>query len=168
MSPFETPDPPSQRITTRRAAQGRDLWIAIEAGQYARVIFCEEPRTDAERDVQTAFLDTLTRHLEDWAETPPLGQATALEAVGHRLADLDRLGFRVHWGVTERHIDGEDAPEETMPMAVLLVDRDDAAELTVDLPLDLDIETGEDEDEDGEDVDEDDDDDAGDDDPRGA
>jgi hypothetical protein len=159
MSPDETPDPPSQRITTRRAAQGRDLWIAIEAAQYARVIFCEEPRTDAERDVQTAFVDTLTRHLEAWAETPPLGQATALEAVNQRLADLDRLGFRVHWGVAERHVDDADALEETMPLAVLIVDRDDSAELTVDLPLDLDMDDDEDDDDDDEDDEEDEDDD---------
>ena len=146
MNPFdESTDgtwEPTERITTRRAALGQDLWIAIEAAQFARVILCEEPRTDAERDVQTAFVDMLTRHVEDWEQTPPTAQATALESVGRKLEDLDRVGFRVHWAVTERFVDDEDAPDETMPMAVLIVDRTDAAELTVDLPLDLDMGEG--------------------------
>lgn len=148
MTPFETSAPPTERITTRRAVLGRDLWTAIEAAQFARIILCEEPRTDAERDVQAAFVDTLTRHVEDWEETAPLAQATALEGIGRCLVDLERVGFRVHWCVTERMMpdddeadepDEPDEPHRPMPLAVVIVDRTDDAELTVELPLDLDM-----------------------------
>ena len=125
MNPFETPDPtaaPTERITTRRAEQGLDLWIAIEAAQYARVILCEEPHSEAEREAQTAFIDSLTQHVEDWEEAPPMVQSTALEDVGRRLADLDRNGFCVHWAVTERAVDQSEEPSGTMPLAVLIVD----------------------------------------------
>lgn len=129
----------TERVTTTRAAHGADLWMAIEAAQYARVILCSEPRSEDGKAALAEFMDTFTRQLDTWEETSPAGQSTMLETVGRGIEDLKQSGLHVHWAVTERTMKEETDGEERFPLAVLVVDDTDAIEMLVDIPLDLDV-----------------------------
>ncbi len=133
-----TPSTDVERVTLKRARTGQDLWPAVEAAQFARMVSYAEPEGDADRDVITGFVEAFVSAVERWEDVPPDSRAAVLVALASPLDRLSDHGLFVHWGYVERHFvsDDEDV-ETTMPLAIVSVDRVDTETLQADIPTNL-------------------------------
>jgi hypothetical protein len=129
----------SPTLELRRAESGHDLWVAIEASQYARLIDYDKPRTDLEAAWMKDLIDLFTECSEHWERRSALDQKVALEQLGNRLTALGEVGLFVYSGITQRRFDTDEAEPIDLPVAVLIIRRDDQPTFTVKLPGAMDV-----------------------------
>lgn len=131
----------TERITLKRATTGTDLWPAVEAAQFARVISCPDPDGLFGRDVVKQFVAAFVDLVERWEDMPPNSRITVLAGLSHALQGLMDHGYFVHCGYAEREFNMDDVTGDsemlTMPLAVLSIDRNDADHVDADIPANL-------------------------------
>lgn len=127
-------EPRSETIELRRAASGHDLWSAVEAAQYARLVEHDEPRTDAEAARMRDLLGLFSECAEQWEGKSASDQTLALEQLGSRLTALERLNVSVYWAVIDRKVLTAEGDPVDLPVAVLAIARSVQPSITRDLP----------------------------------
>jgi hypothetical protein len=130
----------SEPIELRRADSGYDLWPAVEAAQYARLVEHVEPHNGNEAGRIEEFVDCFSDCSERWEERSSPDQAIALEQLSHRVVALEELGLSVYWAVMERSFDTADGGRVDMPIAVLAISRDDRPSIVAELPTAVTVE----------------------------
>jgi hypothetical protein len=128
----------SETIELCRADSGHDLWAAIEAAQYARLIDYDEPRTDEEASRMSDLIGLFAECAEQWERQDTSGQQLALEQLGIRLAALGEVGLFVYSTITQRRVETDEGGPVELPVAVLLVRREDRPAIAVELPGTMD------------------------------
>lgn len=118
----------------RRADSGPDLWPAVEAAQYARLVKHEPPATDAEAASIQAVVDLFAACAEQWERQSAADQAITLEQLDGQMAALRALGLYVHWAVTKRRFDSAEGAPVDLPVAVVTVTHRDEPTITAALP----------------------------------
>ena len=143
--PHESDSSTIENVEATRAATGIDLWPAIEAAQYARVILCVEPSSERERAAMSDFLKEFTHYVESWESLAPGDQAVVLGSLGRQLDALGREHLHIHWAVTERKLRAPEGGGDRVPLAVIVIGATDAETATVAVPTDLEVDTEDDE-----------------------
>lgn len=123
-------------VELRLAARGVDLWPAIEAAQYARIVLHDEPRSSAEREAIDSFVRDFARYTESWEEIPHAHRSAVLAELEQHLQTLRGCGLFVHWGTAERHVSA--AP---LPLAIITIRRLSLPTTEIALPADLNSES---------------------------
>ena len=129
-----SPESEFERVELRLARAGGDLWPALEAAQYARVINHDEPANEEERQSLEAFLSSFSSYIEAWEQTAAEDQAAALKTLDHWLGQLRQAGLFVHWGAIACAMMGSGGEPSVLPMAILNVGRDSSEQATLRIP----------------------------------
>jgi hypothetical protein len=121
------------------ALKGTDLWPAVEAAQFARVVVNDEPADDNETRALRDFVEAFSEATESWEGTPIENRSAFLEILGGHVKTLEGLGLFVHWGCIERVLaaSGHDTAPGTF--AVISIDRARLSTVTVALAEALDV-----------------------------
>ena len=132
-------EPGYEAVELRLAEAGTELWQAVEAAQYARVIQPAEPESDAEADAMAQFVETFSDCTERWESMAAAERHALLARLGGQLEDLERCGLFVHWGTVARRFSapGEGAVE--LPLAIVTISRTAGPTARMLLPADLGI-----------------------------
>lgn len=131
----ETDQAGDAQVTLRVATRGADLFMAVEAAQYARLIDPVEPADpDQTREIE-AFLALFCDCAETWDEKAPMEQTAALGRLDHRIDGLETAGLQVHWAVPERNFITQQGEAVTLPIALLKICPADQAAQTAHVPL---------------------------------
>ncbi len=128
-----------ETLELHRADSGHDLWAAVEAAQYARVVEHDEPRTDLEAARMRDLIGFFSDCSEEWEGKSASDQTVALEQLGTRLAALEELELSVYWAVTQRGFDTAAGQPVELPVAVLTIARQAQPSITLHLPPTMDI-----------------------------
>lgn len=126
--------PHSETIALQRAENGHDLWAAIEAAQFARIVEHDAPRGEIEAERTAALVEFFSDCAEAWEEKSAAEQTAALERLGRHLAALEDAGLFAHWAVIERAFDTAEGETVVLPVAVLAIARDAGPELSLAVP----------------------------------
>ena len=129
---------PGQTIELRLAETGTELWPAVEAAQYARLIHHDPPESVAEEQAIGRFLEAFAGSAETWEALEPLRRTGLVAGLSAQLDALQRCGLHVHWAVIDGGIGGAGTPV-TMPLAVLTISRVDLPTARVQLPGNLEL-----------------------------
>ncbi len=129
----------SGKLELRRADSGQDLWSAVEAAQYGRVVGHDTPGNDAEADCMQDLLGFFADCSEQWGGKSTVDQTLALQQLGSRLAALEELELHVYWAVVRGRFDTAEGQQVELPVAVLTIARNGQPTLTVDLPGEIDL-----------------------------
>lgn len=121
-------------LDLHRAVNGHDLWTAIEAAQYARLIDHDRPETRIEASWIEDTISLFSDSAEEWEDKSASDQAFVLERLGGLLDTLRELGLSAYWAVTRGRIAAEDGAAVQLPVAILTIARDDGPTVTIDLP----------------------------------
>jgi hypothetical protein len=127
-----------QTLELRLAETGTELWPAVEAAQYARLINHDPPASTPEEQAVARFLEAFAACVEAWGDPEPLRRTGLLTGLTAQLGALQRSGLFVHWAV----IDGGAGGTGTvvgMPLAVLTISRNDLPTARVELPGRLEV-----------------------------
>lgn len=126
-----------QVIRLQRADQAADLWSAIEAAQYGRILHQEDAEKADDPAPLGTFLGLLSEVVEVWEEVTPESQIALLQKLDAPLSALQRLGHQVHWGLIRRTVGLAGGGAVEIPLAVFRVSRDLDTSLEVALPSNL-------------------------------
>ena len=130
--------PRNQTIDLQLAETGTELWPAVEAAQYARLINHEPPASAAEDEAITRLVQAFAECAETWEELQAERRAGALAGLSTQLEALQRCGLFVHWAAIDAGI-AEAGRRVTMPLAVLTISRSNLPEARVRLPDELQV-----------------------------
>jgi hypothetical protein len=125
-------------IELQLAETGTELWPALEAAQYARLIDREAPASAAEEQAITEFIEVFGMCAETWEELHVTRRAGALAGLSARLEALQRCGLFVHWAAIDARI-AETGRRVTMPLAVLTVSRTNLPMVRMELAAELEV-----------------------------
>lgn len=121
-------------LELQRARNGHDLWAAVEAAQYARLIDHDEPRSEDEATRINELIAYFSDCAEEWEEKSTSDQTVVLERFGNHLDALEQMELHVYWAVTQGRFDSEEGGQVDLPVGVLIVAREDEDGLAVNLP----------------------------------
>lgn len=144
-------------------AKSDGLWSVLDAAQYASLIL-QDPSAGDRGGAIEAFVEAFSALIETWNEAELRNKGPLIAAVLARTDALAEAGVFVHWGVTRRRFvtaagpggplrvrldaDGKDTAAEeaddVLPVAVVWLDLNGAAHLTIDLPETLPMTEGDD------------------------
>lgn len=127
-----------QTLELRLAETGTELWPAVEAAQYARLINHDPPTSTGEERAIGRFLEAFAGCAESWEDLEPLRRTGLLAGLTAQLDALQRCGLFVHWAAIDGGI-GEAGAPVTMPLAVLTISRIDLPTARVQLPGRLEL-----------------------------
>jgi hypothetical protein len=130
----------SQTVELRLAETGAELWPAVEAAQYARLIRHEPPADAGQAQAIARFVEAFTACAETWEAHEPMRRSGALAGLGAELDALQRHGLFVHWGALEAGIAGAGGTLR-MPLALLTIGPSDLPSARVQLPGELEIDS---------------------------
>jgi hypothetical protein len=130
--------PRDQTLELKLAETGTELWPAVEAAQFARLINHEPPASAAEEVAITRFVEAFAGCAETWEDLQAERRAGALAGLSAQLDALQRYGLFVHWAAIDAGI-AEAGRRVTMPLAVLTISRTDLPEARVRLPDELEV-----------------------------
>ena len=127
-----------QIIELRLAETGSELWSAIEAAQYARLISHDPASDAADEQVIERFVAAFVECAETWEELESVRRMGAVAGLSAQLEALQRRGLFVHWAAVEAGIT-EGGQRVRMPLAVVTISRSDLPTAEVRLPAELEI-----------------------------
>ncbi len=132
--------PRTETVTLQRADSGPDLWTAVEAAQYARLIEHDPPDSAAEAEGMAALIGLFAECSEAWERQTASDQALALERFGSGIEALRKQGLFVHWGVTGRCVQDDQGDSVELPVAVLTITRRADPAIAAEVPAALEAE----------------------------
>jgi hypothetical protein len=125
-----------QTVELQLAETGAELWPAVEAAQYARLINHEPPASAAEDAAITRFVAAFAECAETWEDLQAERRAGALAGLSARLEALQRCGLFVHWAAIDAGI-AQSGRRVSMPLAVVTISRTNLPEARARLPDEL-------------------------------
>lgn len=128
----------SQTIELRLAETGTELWPAVEAAQYARLINHDPPASADREQAIARFVEAFAAGAEAWEALEPMARSGALAGLGAQLDALQRCDLFVHWAALERDIAGSGGSVR-MPIAVLTISETDLPTARLQLPGELEV-----------------------------
>jgi hypothetical protein len=128
----------SQTVELHLAETGTELWAAVEAAQYARLITHEPSESAAEHRAVTRFVEAFGACAETWEDLQAVHRAGALAGLSAQLDALQRCGLFVHWAAIDAGI-AQAGRRVTMPLAVLTIGRSNLPKVQVRLPDELEV-----------------------------
>jgi hypothetical protein len=128
----------SQTVELHLAETGTELWPAVEAAQYARLINQEPSESAAEEQAVTRFIEAFGACAETWEGLQAVQRAGALAGLSAQLEALQRCGLFVHWAAIDAGI-AQAGRRVTMPLAVLTISRSNLPKMQVRLPDELEV-----------------------------
>ena len=128
----------SQTIELRLAETGTELWPAVEAAQYARLISFDPPARADRGQAIARFVAAFAACAETWEALEPMARSGALAGLSARLEALQRCDLFVHWAAIERGIAGSGG-SVPMPIAVLTISETDVPTARLQLPGELEV-----------------------------
>ena len=131
-------NPRYQTIELRLAETGTELWPAIEAAQYARLISHDPPASAADERAIVRFVEAFAACAETWDDLEAVRRTGALAGLSAQLEALQRCGLFVHWAAIDAGI-AEAGHRVSMPLAVLTVSRNNLPKAQVQLPGELEV-----------------------------
>ena len=126
-------------LELQRAHGGPDLWVALEAAQYAKLVDHDDPRTGMESERMLALVGFFEDCSEDWERRSVSDQSIALEQLGCRLEALREIDLHVYSAVARLGIETPVRETIHIPLAVLNISRQDFPSITVMLPRAVDL-----------------------------
>lgn len=123
-----------ETLDLHRADSGHDLWPAVEAAQYARLIEHDDPLTDVEAARMRDLIDFFSTCAEQWEGKPTADQAVALEQLELRVTALKALDLSVYWAVMQGRFATAEGDPVDLPVAVLSIAHGGAPSIAVCLP----------------------------------
>jgi len=126
-------------VELRRARKGTELWPAVEAAQFGRVVIHDEPRNEGETRALQDFVEAFSTVTESWERTPIENRGAFLEILGGHVKTLEGLGLFVHWGCIERRLAAPGSDGIQITLAIISIDRLRLSTMTVALPEALDV-----------------------------
>jgi hypothetical protein len=130
--------PRNQTIELQLAETGTELWPAVEAAQYARLINHDPPASAAEEEAITRLVAAFAECAETWEGLQAERRVGALAGLSAQLEALQRRGLYVHWAAIDAGI-AEAGRRVTMPLAILTISRSNLPEARVRLPDELEV-----------------------------
>jgi hypothetical protein len=130
--------PRDQTIELQLAETGTELWPAVEAAQYARLLNHDPPASAPEEEAITRFVEAFVTCAETWEDLQTERRAGALAGLSAQLEALQRCGLYVHWAAIDAGI-GESDRRVTMPLAVVTISRSNLPEARMRLPGELEV-----------------------------
>lgn len=131
-------EPRHQTIELRLAETGSELWPAIEAAQYARLISHDPSPGAADEQAIARFIAAFAECAETWEELEAVRRMGAIAGLSAQLEALQRRGLFVHWAAIDAGI-AEAGRSVRMPLAVLTVSRNSLPTTQVQLPGELEV-----------------------------
>lgn len=131
-------EPRHQTIELRLAETGAELWPAIEAAQYARLISHDPSADAADEQAIARFVEAFAECAETWEELEGVRRMGASAGLSAQLEALQRRGLFVHWAAIDAGI-AEGGRRVRMPVAVLTVSRNNLPTAQVQLPGELEV-----------------------------
>jgi hypothetical protein len=128
-------------VTLHLAESGKDLVVAIEAAQFARLIERDEPEGPGEAAVG-AFVELFAAAAESWAGLAALERAGLLARLSERLDRLERDGLFVYWGRVALAVARADRDALRLPLAILAIGRSGEPTIDVAIPRALALDPG--------------------------
>jgi hypothetical protein len=111
----------AETIALHLATRGADLWPAIEAAQYARLLLNEPVASEAESQAIADFAEAFADCTERWETTPLPSRTAVLNTLEPRLRSLRDHGLFVHWAFMERGLCLPSGEVRLIPLAVIRV-----------------------------------------------
>lgn len=133
------PESAHDTVELSLALKGTELWPAIEAAQFGRVIVHDEPRDEDETRALEDFFEAFSSVTESWEDTPIENRSAFLESLGNHVKALEGQGWFVHWGCIERRLAAPGSDGIEITLAIISVDRMRLSTMTVALPSELDV-----------------------------
>lgn len=130
--------PRDQTVDLQLAETGTELWPAVEAAQYARLIKHEPPASAAEEEAVRRFVETFAGCAETWGDLQAERRAGALAGLSAQLEALQRCGLFVHWAAIDAGI-AESGRRVRMPLAIVTISRTNLPEARARLPGELQV-----------------------------
>jgi len=112
-----------------RLVSGRDI-MAVVGGAYQFSLDHEEPRSPAEGDLLSQFLQEVHDWGEMWQDVEAGERVKATFGLSERLREIENAGFWAFGARETRRIEGGTGPPSPWPIAILKVVRADSAEIT--------------------------------------
>ncbi|MCW5698945.1 MAG: hypothetical protein KIT00_03800 [Rhodospirillales bacterium] len=128
-------------VELKLAARGADLWLALEAAQFASMLVREGLETDEQTAATDDFGQTFSGYTEDWEDASAQNRSAILEALGAHMEALRKQGLRVHWAVIEQGQESDDPDDPPIPLAIVSITTDSSPTIHVAVPDDLHIPT---------------------------
>ena len=129
---------PDQTIELKLADTGTELWPAVEAAQYARLITHEPPASAAEEAAIARFLEAFATCAETWEELQAARRAGAPGGLRARVDAGPGRGLLVLGAAIAAAL-AEAGRRVTMPLAVVTISRTNLPEARVRLPDELEV-----------------------------
>jgi hypothetical protein len=129
-----------EQVELVRADRGMDLWAAVEAAQFARILRAEQPQREGEMEAMRGFLEALAGCIDGWETTPLESKSRVLQDLGDHLECLEGEGLAVHWCTLEREVQASEERRVRLPVAVVLVGRSRERTATTLIPTTLEAE----------------------------
>jgi hypothetical protein len=126
-------------VELRLALKGTELWPAVEAAQFGRLVIHDEPGDKGEARALQDFVEAFSTVTESWERTPIENRGAFLEILGGHVKTLEGLGLFVHWGCIERILSVPGHDPTPCTLAIIGVDRVGLPTVTVALPEELDL-----------------------------
>lgn len=138
IAPGAVSELPPQIIGLRLAETGAELWPAIEAAQYARLISHDPSASAADEQVISRFVEAFVECAETWEQLEDVRRMGAIAGLSAQLEALQRCGLFVHWTAIDAGV-AEAGRRVRMPVAVLTVSRNNLPTAQVQLPGELEV-----------------------------
>jgi len=132
-------EPARETVELRLALKGTELWPAVEAAQFGRVIIHDEPGNEDETRALHDFVEAFSAVTESWERTPIENRGAFLGILGDHVKTLEGLGLFIHWGCIERRLAAPGSDGVRVTLAIISVDRLRLSTVTVALPEALDV-----------------------------
>jgi hypothetical protein len=121
------------------ASKGTDLWPAVEAAQFGRVVVHDEPDNEDQARALHEFVEAFSSVTETWEDTPIENRGAFLEILGNHVKTLQGLDWFVHWGCIERRLEAPESDGVRITLAIISVNRERFSTVSVALPEQLDV-----------------------------
>ena len=128
-----------ESLELQRAHGGSDLWVALEAAQYAKLVDHDDPLTGKESERMLALVGFFEDCSENWEQRTVSDQTIALEQLGCRVEALREIDLHVYSAVARLGIETAVRKTIHIPLAVLNISRQDYPSITVMLPRAVDL-----------------------------
>ncbi len=126
-------------VSLSLAERSLDLWPALEAAQFARIVNRDPPSGDVQDDAMRRFIAIFAELAESWETVPVASRVPALDGINRYLVGMRENGIFVHAAAVECAFSSEGNAAQSFPMAVLNLGRDGIPVVTLMIPQSIDV-----------------------------
>ena len=132
-------EPGYSPVTLSLARTSIDLWPALEAAQFARLVNRDPPTGEAQASAMQTFIAIFTELAESWDSVPVASRMPTLEGIDRYLVRMRDNGIHVHAAAAACAFTAPGATPQSLPLAVLNLGGARSPELTLMVPHAIDV-----------------------------